>query len=183
VSHVRQARLVSAVLVALAAWSAPRHAAAYERQFHLGGDAGLATLSGQTTGYLVGGHLTYGLNDWLDVVVEVQASHHPSSDTPLGGVVGGTGPTLFSGVLGLRYALDITQWVPYAEAVGGGYHLTGPLAATAVGGGLAFGLDYQIKRSLAAGFQVRADEIFAPDPWGSLTATSALLRAEYLWGF
>ncbi len=88
-----------------------------------------------------------------------------------------------SGSIGGGYALDITRWVPYFQVLGGGYHFTGDSAVTAPGISLALGLDYQIKRNFAVGAQLRRHEIFAPDPWGSVTYSTNVLRAEYLWGF
>jgi hypothetical protein len=173
---------------------APREAAAFERQWHAGADLGLSFF-GDNPGLGGGGHLTYGLTDAFNALLEVDATRHGVGF--LGG--GDEHATVLSGAAGVAYTLDITQWVPYFGLLVGGYRLinvavpalpvTDPpkpdnhVSVTALGGQVVLGLDYQLERSWALGVQLRYHEIFAADPVGSRSYTTTFLRAEYVWGF
>ncbi len=48
---------------------------------------------------------------------------------------------------------------------------------------IALGLDYQIERNWAIGFELRMHTIVAKDPVGTVAYGTGFLRFEYLWGF
>jgi Outer membrane protein beta-barrel domain len=162
--------LVAAALVLLAS---PR-ASAYERQWHAGADAGLASLFGDHSsgGFGTGAHLAYGLSDVFNAMLELDYTHHSSANT-----------SVWSSGVGLAYTLDVARIVPYAGLLVGGYRLTNKLYTTSPGAQIALGVDYQIDRHWAAGLQIRMHTIFAPDPVGTLAYGTTFLRFEYVWGF
>lgn len=162
-------------LAALAVLAFASPASALERQFRLGIDglgATLSTPSGTTYGFGGGAHLTYGVNDWLNVEAMLAATHHPSG-----------GHTIASATGAAFYTLDVIEWVPYFGVFAGGYQFFGDVSNTAFGAGIALGLDYQFDPSFSAGVQLRLHEVFAPDPFGTTTYGTLGLRAEYVWGF
>lgn len=174
------ARLALAPLGAIAIVACARSASALERQWHVGADAGLATLSasGSTyAGFGGGAHATYGLNDWLNLELALAGTRHATE-------VPGDSLTLVSGTAGAFYTLDVIQWVPYFGLFGGGYRTLGASASTGFGGGLALGLDWQFRKHWSAGAQLRLHEAFFPEEsLGSVTYTTEMLRIEYVWGF
>jgi hypothetical protein len=149
-------------------------AAAFEQQWHAGVDAGYASLFGDqsSAGYGGGGHLGYGLSDTFNALLEVDLSRHPSTKT-----------SVWSSGLGVAYTLDVARAVPYAGLLAGGYKFVGDISTAAPGFQIALGLDYQIERHFAAGFQFRMHTIFAPEPMGTVAYATTFLRFEYLWGF
>ncbi len=178
---LRSAASVAAPLLALCV---SREAAAFERQWHVGANAGYAALirpTGATLhGFGGGVHLTYGLSDTVNLLALADVSMHPSStfesqpvpETLLGG-----------GSVGFAYVFDILQWVPYVGATAGAYYESSPM-----GGGarlalqIPFGLDYQIGRSFAVGATGEYKLLFL-DAAGVSQRFAAYLRAEYIWGF
>jgi opacity protein-like surface antigen len=167
---VRNGRL-AAVGVGLVALACAPSAAAFERQWHAGGDIGMATLfsGGGSTGLAGGGHLAYGLSDAFNAMLELDVSRHPS-----------LGETVYSAGLGACYTLDVTRWVPYGGLLAGGYRIVGTPSSSSFGVQIAVGIDYQFKRNLAAGLQLRFHEMLVGD---MASYTTTLLRIEYLWGF
>jgi opacity protein-like surface antigen len=162
---------VPAALLVLAATSRAR---AVERQWQAGIDAGYANLfvGDGSSGFGGGAHMTYGLTDAFNAMLELDVTRHP-----------GASSTVLSGALGAAYTLDVTRWVPYAGLLGGVYHLSGDDATTAPGFQIALGLDYQFERNWGAGVQIRYHSIFASDPWGQVSYTTLFLRLQYSWGF
>jgi hypothetical protein len=148
-------------------------AGAFERQWHLGVDAGYAALfENGPSGFGGGAHLGYGISDAFNALLELDVTRHPSAGT-----------TVWSGATGIAYTLDVARAVPYGGVLAGVYRLSGDLAATAPGGQLVLGLDYALERNWAVGVQVRLHTIFAADPVGTAAYLTTFLRAEYLWGF
>lgn len=153
---------------------------AFERQWHLGLDTGAAALSyngGAYGGLGAGAHLTYGLTDSFNALVEIDASSH--SVDP-----GRPSLKLASGSIGAAYTLDIIRWVPYFGVLAGGYRFSGAdlqKAEYKLGFQFALGLDYEINRSWSVGAQLRY-HTFSDDPLSTVYLTS-FLRASYVWGW
>jgi hypothetical protein len=191
---VRRAPLALAVGTALAL--ASPGAPAFERQHHVGVDAGLAMLAvAQRPNVQIGagflGHYAYSITDWLTVGVEggyaqtsleelanqVDENKKPiPNNRPTG--VGSAG-------VGAFYVFDVLRWVPYLGIVGGPYFLTGGnLAAPRVEGGLAIalGLDYQLSRRFAVGLGARQHFVLSNVPTYP-SYTQIYLRFEVLFGW
>lgn len=177
-------RAVPFAAALLLAPSLSREAAAFERQWHVGANAGYAALinpQGVTLHGFGGGlHLTYGLSDTINILALADVTVHPATtekNKPVDGVL------LGGGSVGFGYVFDILQWVPYVGATAGVYY-----ADTPVGGGarlalqIPFGLDYQISRSFAVGAAGEYKLLFL-DAAGVSQRITAFLRAEYIWGF
>jgi hypothetical protein len=146
---------------------------AFERQWHAGIDAGYAALFDDTSsGYGGGAHLAYGLTDAFNAVLELDVTHHPSAGT-----------TVWSGGAGVVYTFDVARLVPYAGVLGAGYKLAGDLSKWAPGFQAAVGVDYQLERNWAIGFEARWHTIFASDPVGTAGYMTTFVMAEYVWGF
>lgn len=166
--------------------SAPREAAAFERQWHAGLDAGYSALitpaGAGLHGFSGGLHLTYGISDTINLLVLGDVSVHPE------GSQGGKavpGVILGGGSVGAAYVFDVLSWVPYVGATAGAYYQAGSTPETS-GARLAlqvpFGLDYQLSRSFALGVAGEYKLLFL-DVAGVSQRISAYLRAEYIWGF
>lgn len=117
-----------------------------------------------------GAHITYGVNDWLNLEAAFSATRHFEG-----------GPTIIGGTAAAYYTIDVIEWIPYLGVFAGGYRFASD--APSFGAGLALGLDYQFDRNYSVGVQGRLNEIFAPDPLGATTYGTLALRAEYVWGF
>ena len=152
----------------------PSRASAFERQWHAGVDFGYANLFGGqgSAGFGGGGHLVYGLSDAFNALLDVDVTRHASANA-----------NVWSGGAGIAYTLDVARAVPYAGLLIGGYKLTGNLSQFAPGVQIALGLDYQIERNWAIGFELRMHTIVAKDPVGTVAYGTGFLRFEYLWGF
>lgn len=159
-------------------------AAAFERQWHVGVNAGYSPYinpAGVTLHGFGGGlHLTYGVSDTINFLAIADVTVHPATtagDTPVDGLI------LGGGSVGLGYVFDILQIVPWVGATVGGYYAADPAAP---GGRLAlgvpFGIDYQLSRSFAVG-AAGEYKLFFMDPAGVGQRFGAFLRAEYIWGF
>ena len=170
--------------LALLAFFVPREAAAFERQWHLGANAGYAALIRPTGaalhGFGGGVHLTYGLSDTVNLLALADVTMHPSTThegQPVPEIL------LGGGSLGFSYVFDVLQWVPYVGVTAGAYYESSP-----DGGGarlavqIPFGLDYQISRSFAVGATGEYKLLFL-DVAGVSQRFAAYLRAEYIWGF
>lgn len=173
---IRSIAMAATAAIAFAA----SDAAAFERQQHLGAGAGLAlAVPQETSGAVPGGafaaHYAYGLTDAFNLLLEG------------GGAVLGKGGPRFVGDagVGIAYAFDVVEWVPYVGVVGEGFLLGGGTKARAegaFGGALALGIDWQTSRSFAIGLAARQHVVatrFAEVP----SFTTVLLRAELLWGW
>ena len=182
-SHsARLAAVAFAFATSLAAW--PKAAHAYERQWHAGGSFGYAMLarSDEETVHGLGGglHLTYGLTDAFNAMLQVDFTTFPSSDLVIG-----------SGALGIGYVIDILQWVPYVGLMAGVYQVSlfsdacdapgADCASTWFGLSVPVGLDYQFTRSFAMGVQGRYHLLLSSD--GAASYLTAVARAEYIWGW
>lgn len=163
---------------------APREARAFERQFHIGAEAGYAALvngAGATLhGFGGGVRLTYGVSDTVNALAIVDVSVHPATTyhgLPVDGQV------LAGGALGLAYVVDILQWIPWVGATAGAYYSAGPTdSGPRLALGIPFGLDYQLSRSIVLG-AAGEYKLFLLDPTGAEHRISAFLRAEYIWGY
>ncbi len=159
-----------------------RHAQAFERQWHLGGGLGIATLKGSKSSVnpAMGLYAAYGLSDMFDARLELLGSSH---------VLGTRRTQILSASAGLAYKIDIIQWVPYVDLLVGYYGFSGgpsPLGHYGEpGASIGGGLDYSFSRSFAMGGQVRYHAFLRHPPQSLSDAPyfSALLRAEYTWGW
>lgn len=163
----------------------PKRAMAYERQWHAGASFGygLVHVYDTTASGLGGGlHLTYGLNDAFNMMLEVDATIHPGSDLLVAGAA-----------VGPAYVLDVLQWVPYFGLLVGANDVwyrgedcgtadLPPCHAAHLGIGVPVGLDYQVTRSFAIGAQVRYTILLLGDS-SPISYLTAFARAEYVWGF
>jgi hypothetical protein len=156
----------------------PDEARAFEREWHLGGGAGVAIPSGEyDLGPALGLYAAYGISDVFDLRLEFAGSRH--------GVAQGDEINLVSGALGLVYKIDIIQWVPWIGATGGYYVATPkplPLAGlpeSSFAGGLTAGIDYALTRSVGLGASFRED--FLLDEGTNVTLL--FFRGEYRFGW
>ncbi|MDB4938414.1 MAG: hypothetical protein JWP87_5386 [Labilithrix sp.] len=178
-----------ALVVALAA--SPREAQAIERQHHLGLDPSLSMLkvddkSSLSTGVGLGVHYTYGLNDQLNFMAELNASivaANQKQDMPESPH---TRPAEVDHALaGIGYVIDVLRWVPYFGILAGGYRLSGGTLDKDLlifGGAVQVGLDYQLSRHWAIGGA--AQQHFLLTKMSTYPSyTNVMLRLEYMWGF
>ena len=74
---------------------------------------GYAELSPKSLhGFGGGAHLTYGMTDAFNALVELDFTAHPSGDT-----------LVASGAVGAAYVFDVLEWVPYIGLMGGAYEV------------------------------------------------------------
>ena len=163
-----------------------RDASAFERQWHVGFDAGYAVVfENGVSGYGGGGHAAYGLSDSFNIMVELAGTRHPGA-----GVTVGSGETqrvlsmetVLSGAAGMAYTIDVARVVPYVGLLAGAYRLGDVSQSLSPGGQLALGLDYQLERNWAVGAQLRMHTILTQEA-GAVAYATTFLRLEYLWGF
>ncbi len=161
---------------------APGRAAADEHEWHAGLGFGYASLSGATNSNGFGGglHLAYGLDDTWNLIGDVDATAHPSSQW-----------TVVSGGIGAAYVIDVLRWVPWIGAELGpaavvstdpqcGLASLEPCASFRLGLAIPFGLDYRISKSFSVGAGGRFEMlVLGPTPW---TLLGVFARAEYTWG-
>jgi hypothetical protein len=185
-------RLSSAFLSSLVLLVTEAHAV--ERQHHVGLAPG-ATFwktadSPIATGFSMGAFYTYGITDQINLLGEVRGSVLTLSrdvidpkDRP---IVPKTRPSREgSAAIGLAYVLDVLRWVPYggflvgAQGLGGGTMESAKYMPTLQ---LALGLDYQINRTLSAGFAFR-QSIFVFNASEYPTATHLFAKVEFSWGY
>jgi hypothetical protein len=175
---MRLAALVLGVGVSLGPLVAAGSAQAFERQWHLGGGAGISSGSGLALSPAVAAYAAYGLSDVFDARVELTArGYHIGSKH---------NPHALSAMAGVAYKLDVLRWVPWAGVYAGylGF-LDDPRAALSfqrhdVALGLGLGLDYAFTRQLGAGVTLRYDDALGR---ANTSTFDALLRAEYRWGW
>ncbi len=162
----------------LALWCAPRSAQAFERQWHLGGGAGVSDGSGLSLSPALGIYVAYGISDVFDARLELTArGYHFQSEAD---------PNGLSAMAGLVYKLDVLTWVPWAGVYVGyqGFDAV-PRQDFAfkqhdVALGMGLGLDYGWSRSFGLGITLRFDDALTRAEGATF---DALLRAEYRWGF
>lgn len=175
-------RLAAALAVLACIVLGTGRAHAFERQWHLGGGLGIATLEGSASGVnpAVGLYAAYGLSDIFDARLELLGSSHS---------LGGRRTQILSASAGLAYKIDIIQWVPYVDLLVGYYGFSGgpsPLGHYGEpGASLGLGLDYSFSRDFAMGGQLRYHALLRNPPQSLSDAPyfSVLLRAEYRWGW
>ena len=163
----------------------PRHAQAFEREWHMGGGLGFTAYPRYySVGPALGLNGSYGLSDVFDLKLELLGSYHSyPGERPL--------PSQWAAPLsvvsGLSYKLDVLQWIPYAALLVGVQHLYGalplgqPFRRTDALAALMVGVDYAMTRNFGLGLSLRTDLLFSTPSQGQ--AITTLLRAEYHWGF
>ena len=179
-------------------------AAAFERQWRVGGGVGpvllsRADFSGISTGVEV--DLTYGLSDQFNLLVEGSITPIPGFSTATHTTLGDQSApppetsrtyAVTTGTVGIAYTLDVLRYVPYAGLFAGmgrvsygssaGGAITGSEGAdTSLDVGLALGLDFQWTREVTIGLALRGHEFLLGNETAS--AGQAWLRAEYTWGY
>ncbi len=180
-------RLVVLSLAFAGAFLATKPAAAFERQWHLGGGVGAADLSASGVGWgpEFGLHAAYGLTDTFDVRLEGRLLSSPFLLEAMNGAPAVSDRlTFFAADLGLAYKIDIIQWVPWLSAQVGyfGAAEPPPLATDLeqndfqLGG--SAGLDYAYNRSFGLGVVWRVGFLGSGE-----TYTGGQLRVEYRWGW
>lgn len=174
-------RLVAATLGALLATAlgaAAPPAQAFERQWHLGGAAGVSNGNGLELSPAFGVYAAYGLSDVFDTRLELTARGY--------GLAHEQHPHQLSAMLGLVYKLDVLRWVPWAGVYAGyqGFDAAPPEGSVFeqhdAALGLGLGLDYAFSRNIGAGITLRFDDALSS---ADGTTFDALLRAEYRWGW
>jgi hypothetical protein len=170
---------------ALLALLVPRSAHAFERQWHVGGGAGITAYPHYySVGPALGLNGAYGISDVFDVKLELLGSLN-SYTAPMSDVREHAAP--WSAVAGLSYKLDILQWIPYGALLVGYQHVAGRLPAGDVyrrndaTAAIVLGLDYAVSRDFGLGASVRTDFLLTSKEHGE--AFTPMLRAEYHWGF
>ena len=163
--------------LAVVCLSAAPDAAAFERQWHLGGGLGAASFVGSDEPIAPAACLygAYGLSDMFDARLEFTGSRHPLDDE--------SHAVLYSGAAGLAYKIDVIEWVPYVGLLAGYYSYD--FRTGGIGFSTALGLDYAVSRNFGLGLQLRYHWTSSDVPT-SLTEGeyfTAFLRAEYRWGW
>jgi hypothetical protein len=196
-------RLAAPLLGALAALAllAPARAEAYEKQWHVGASLGYVALMGDNpTRHGLGGglHLTYGLSDAFNLMIETEATGHfgraavPAAKKSDTDIAEQNGAAFTRAGVGVGYVFDVLQWVPYVGFVAGAADIInlGPLCG---GDGqspchdlrldlaVPFGLDYSINRSFSVGLGGRYQMLISGQPL--VHALGVFARAEYVWGY
>jgi len=177
--------LLFGLLCGAAACLAPRHARAFEREWHLGGGLGVtAHPHYYSAGPSLGVNAAYGISDVFDLKLELLGARHSYHASGASEAEHGAS---YSAAFGLSYKLDILQWIPYGALLLGYRHISGPIPADdpfrrddALLAGV-LGLDYAATRNFGLGLSIRAD--FPLSTIGEGEAFTAMLRAEYHGGF
>jgi hypothetical protein len=170
-------RVLPALCVVAIAIVFPTEAQAYERQWHVGANVGyIGGWNGIGHGVGGGVEVGYGVRDWLEVVGSVDLSGHPATKI-----------LVPSGTVGVHFAFDVLQIVPYIGVMAGG---AGVLALGACATDchapkldltVPFGLDYKVSPSVSIGLGGRFQLLLiggSPTPM-----LGAFARAAYVWGF
>ena len=147
-----------------------------------GGFAGLSS-EGSFAGY--GGALFAGWSFTDSLTLGINATASSNQVTAKGGR-----SMVLSQAIGVTYALDIIQIVPYAGIYAGVYEMTGAgLQKTQLkaGGQLALGVDYVHSRAFTFGLELRAHALpgeFLSEPTNPTPFyATTFLKAEYTWGW
>src|SRR6478736_8070879 len=106
----------------------PRHARAFEREWHVGGGLGVTAYPHYYgAGPSLGLNAAYGISDVFDWKLELLGVSHTYS---AGSESGSERGASYSAVTGLSYKLDILQWIPDGALMIGYQHISGPLPPT-----------------------------------------------------
>ena len=170
--------VAASVALGLALLGAAKQARAFERQWHVGGGAGVSGGNGLSLSPALGLYAAYGISDVFDTRLELtMRGYQLGSDQD---------PNGLSAMLGLTYKLDVLTWVPWGGVYVGyqGFDAV-PRAGLVfqqhdVALGLGVGLDYGWSRSFGLGVTLRFDDALSRAEAASF---DALLRAEYRWGW
>lgn len=190
-----------AALAALVAGllAGPRDALAFEKQWHLGAQASYQLFVRPVLGGVhgIGGsaHLSYGLNDMFNLIVDAGVSVHPNP----GYDPAAPRPELVIPHVdvGATYVFDVIQWVPWIGLTAGAWDVIGtsspacPLASNGapqalcnemrLGLGATFGMDYQPTREVSVGLNGRYTLLlFGAEVEHMVTVG---LRVEHMWGY
>jgi opacity protein-like surface antigen len=177
---LRPGPLLSAL--AAAALLTPR-ASAFEKQWHLGGGAGVnAFADGESVaGPALAVYGAYGLSDLFDFGIQVLGSRHVRDHQSF---------DLLGISTGISYKLDVMSWIPYAGLELGYYRFLGDtrpraLSENEAGFSLDLGLDYLLSQSVGLGLEFRYHGFLHDFPTSLAEAPlfTGLIRAEYHWGF
>jgi hypothetical protein len=156
---------------------------AFEKQWHLGGGAGVNAFAdgGSAPGPALGVYGAYGLSDMFDLGIEVLGSTHARE---------GHNFQLVGISTGISYKLDVLSWIPYAGLELGYYRFFGDtrpagLAENEAGFSVDLGLDYLLSPSVGLGLKLRYHGFLHdfPTSLGDAPLFTGLVRAEYHWGF
>jgi len=168
--------LAAAALLTPRAW-------AFEKQWHVGGGAGVNAFAdgGSAAGPALGVYGAYGLSDLFDLGIEVLGSRHVRDHT---------GFELVGISTGIWYKLDVLSWIPYAGLELGYYRFLGDTRPRALpeneaGFSVDLGLDYLLSQSVGLGLRFRYHGFLHdfPASLGDAPLFTGLIRAEYRWGF
>lgn len=173
------------VLCTLLVLAAP--ARAVERQWHAGMGLGVASFAGARgpapLAELFG---AYGVNDMFDARLEFGGSSHDftEKDAPEDQT------QLYSALAGLRYNLDVIEWVPHFGVSVGYYRFSGgPVpekrSRNELGVAGEVGLDYLFSRNVGIGIEL-VYHGFLLEPLSSLGNTPlfvGLISVERRWGW
>jgi hypothetical protein len=190
---MRRGRLFGFALAAsltVGALLAPRPALAFERQWHVGGGAGVTAYPHYySAGPALGLNAAYGISDVFDLKLELLGSLN--AYTPPQGMLKQAPPSEhaepWSAVAGISYKLDVLQWIPYGALLVGYQYIGGRLPAREpfrrndALAAIVLGLDYAATRSFGLGASIRSDLLLTSPERGA--AFTPMLRAEYHWGF
>lgn len=186
----RTLRLIAAACAG-ASFLVAGEAHAIERQHHIGlGPAlGILSIDGKSTLSVGAGaavHYAYGLTDQWNLSIEgssVIVAADQQQDFP-------TSPRnrpagVDHAAVGIGYVIDILRWVPYINAHGGLYRLSGGTLDQALylpGFSVGVGLDYQLNRRFAVGIAGREHLMLTKlDTYASYL--TGIVRLEYMWGY
>jgi len=177
--------VLSFVAAALLALLLPRHAQAFEREWHVGGGLGVTAYPHYySVGPALGINAAYGLSDVFDLKLELLGSTHGYSASPKSPSER-AGP--YSAIVGVSYKLDVLQWIPYGALLVGYQHIGGrlpvgePFRRDDILASIVLGLDYEMTREFGLGASLRTDLLLSSPSKGD--AFTPMLRAEYHWGF
>ena len=155
----------------------PRHAQAFEREWHVGGGLGVTAYPHYySVGPALGINAAYGISDVFDLKLELLGSAHGYNASP-------KSPTEHAE----PYSAIVLQWIPYAALLIGYQHIGGrlpvaePFRRDDMLGSIVLGLDYEMTREFGLGASLRTDMLLSSPSQGN--AFTPMLRAEYHWGF
>ncbi|MFO0755525.1 MAG: hypothetical protein U0359_03490 [Byssovorax sp.] len=142
-------------------------------------------------------HLTYGLTDAFNLMIEADVSGHfdrAAVTTSAGKIESAAqdGALFTRGGVGVGYVFDVLQWVPYVGLVAGAADIIDLGAACGAGTStpchdlrfdlaVPFGLDYNLSRSFSIGAGGRYQMLISGQPLAH--ALGGFVRAEYVWGY